>query len=74
MTYEEMVATRQQRAVARANYLAGCCAGCCTPFARYGMTKAQAYVENGRAYCNSDCAMEAEVKHGEAAEYASLAD
>lgn len=74
MTYTEMVATRQSRAVARANYLAECCAGCCVPFARYNMTKAQAYVENGRAYCNSDCAMDSEVRRGEVEEYDSLAD
>lgn len=74
MTYAEMVATRRARAVASAERLRECCAGCRAPFARYGMTQAEAYVENGRAYCNSDCAMEAEIRRGEADEYASLAD
>ena len=74
MTYAEMVATRHARAVARANYLEECCAGCCTPFAHYGMTKTAAYVENGSAYCNSDCAMESDIRRREAEEYDSLAD
>lgn len=74
MTYAEMLVTRAQRAVERAAYLSNCCAGCRVHFSEYGMTKAQAYVEHGHAYCNSDCALSAEVDRIEAADFAALSD
>lgn len=74
MTYEQIVASRPARIAAAQVQRAECCAGCRQSFASYGMTKAQAYVEDGQAFCNSDCAMSAEVASAEADSFARLAD
>lgn len=74
MTYQELIATRATRAAAAKQVRDESCQGCGVLFSRYGMTKSQAYVENGKHYCGADCACEAYNRKLDSEEWNALAE
>ena len=74
MTYQELIATRAIRSAVAKQARDESCNGCGVPFARYGMTKAQAYVEDGKHYCGADCACEAYNRKLESDDWNALAE
>lgn len=72
MNYTEMKAAMVKYRKTRAANIANLCCGCGVAFTEYGMTRNDAYVENGKCYCSSHCCDEQTFKFSERDELDNL--